>query len=188
MSVDWGETEWYLSIYKPNSRMLTMPATGLNHVSIGTHDMEICVRFYEEVLGMERIPTYNFGFKTQYMRCGLLQVHIFELEDTVPRFQHFALDVDDFHTVYEAAKARGALDMITFRNAINELPDGSVQMYLRDPAGNLVEVDWPDVTTLDVARIPEMRKLAEFVQQTGEALEASLYLDRPELKPHRLVR
>lgn len=162
-----------------------MAATGLNHLSVGTHDMETSLRFYEEVFGMERIPTYNFGFKTQYLRCGELQLHVFELEDQVPKFQHFAIDVDDFHAVYEAAKARGALDGTTFRNAVNALPDGSVQMYLRDPAGNLVEVDWPDVSTLDASRIPEMKDLSEMVEQEGDARKASLYLDRPHLQPRR---
>src|SRR5215813_2915197 len=103
-------------------------ATGFNHLSIGSRNMEDSVRFYEDVFGLERIPTYNFGFKTQYMRCGNLQLHIFELEDHVPIYQHFALDVDDFHAVYEKAKAIGALDSVAFRNAVNELPDGCVQM------------------------------------------------------------
>ncbi len=159
-----------------------MRATGLNHLSVGARDLATSVAFYEQLFGMERLPTYDFGFKTQYLRCGQLQVHVFQLEDPVPTYQHFAIDVDDFHAVYEKSKAVGALDGKTFRNAINELPDGSVQMYLRDPAGNLIEVDWPDVTTLDVKRIPELKKLSDMVPQTGEALQASLYFDRPELR------
>ena len=160
-----------------------MRAIGFNHLSVGAKDLEASLRFYETVFGMERIPTYNFGFTTQYLRCGKLQLHVFLLEDHVPVYQHFALDVDDFHAVYEAAKKVGALDDKTFRNAVNELPDGSVQMYLRDPGGNLLEVDWPDVNTLDRARIPELKKLAEFAEQTGDALAASLYLDRPGFNP-----
>jgi catechol 2,3-dioxygenase-like lactoylglutathione lyase family enzyme len=159
-----------------------MRALGFNHLSVGSKDMDATARFYETIFGMERIPTYNFGFKTIYLRCGELQLHIFELDDYVPRFQHFALDVDDFHAVYEAAKAAGALDGVTFRNAVNELPDGCVQMYMRDPAGNLVEVDWPDVETLDRSKIPELKRLAEFADQSGEAQAASLYLDRPHFK------
>lgn len=159
-----------------------MRATGLNHLSIGARDLNASLRFYEEVLGMERIPTYNFGFRTQYLRLGDLQLHVFELEDHVPMFQHFAIDVDDFHAVYDKAKALGMLDGETFRNAVNELPDGSVQMYLRDPGGNLLEVDWPDVSTLDRARIPELKRLADFAPQEGDALLASLYLDRPHLR------
>jgi catechol 2,3-dioxygenase-like lactoylglutathione lyase family enzyme len=163
-----------------------MRALGFNHLSIGATNLEEAVRFYETVIGLERIPTYNFGFKTVYLRCGDLQLHVFELTDHVPFYQHFALDVDDFHAVYDAAKAMGALDATAFRNAVNELPDGCVQMYLRDPGGNLVEIDWPDVNTLDRSRIPELKKLAEFAEQKDEALKASLYFDRPHLKPARV--
>lgn len=161
-----------------------MKALGINHLSVAAIDLPASLAFYENVLGMERIPTYNFGFTTQYLRCGELQVHVFLLEDKIPHYQHFAIDVDDFHAVYDAAKAMDALDDTAFRNAVNELPDGSVQMYLRDPAGNLVEVDWPDITTLDTTRIPELKKLSQFADQEGEALEASLYYDRPHLQPN----
>jgi hypothetical protein len=30
-------------------------------------------------------------------------------------------------------------------------------MYIRDPAGNLVEIDWPDITTLDRSVIGTIR-------------------------------
>jgi len=159
-----------------------MKVLGFNHLSVGAKNLEESARFYREVLGLEPIPTYNFGFKTRYFRCGDLQLHVFELADHVPLYQHFALDVDDFHGVYERAKAMGALDSTAFRNCVNELPDGCVQMYLRDPAGNLIEIDWPDVTTLDRARIPEMKLLSEFATQDAEGLKASLYLDRPHMK------
>jgi hypothetical protein len=96
--------------------------------------------------------------------------------------------VDDFHAAYDAAKAMGALDSTAFRNPVNELPDGCVQMYLRDPAGNLIEIDWPDVGTLDRSRIPEMKLLSEFAEQNAEGLAASLYLDRPHLKAARQAR
>lgn len=155
-----------------------MRATGINHLSISARDIEESVRFYEEVFGMERVPTYNFGFRTQYLRCGSQQIHVFHLPEETPTYQHFALDVDDFHATYDEAKRRGILDSATFGNAVNELPDGSVQMYVRDPGGNLVEANWPDINTLDRARIPDLRPLAERFQQTGENLEATLYLDR----------
>lgn len=157
-----------------------MTATGINHLSISARDIEESVRFYEEVFGMERIPTYNFGFRTQYLRCGSQQVHVFQLPETPPTYQHFALNVDDFHALYDLAKARGVLDTETFGNAVNAMPDGSVQMYIRDPAGNLVEANWPDVETLDRSRIPDLANLADRFPQTGENLEATLYLDRKE--------
>jgi hypothetical protein len=59
-----------------------------------------------------------------------------------------------------------------------ELPDGSVQMYLRDPANNLIEIDWPDASTLDPRIREELIPLSATVPQTAEALSATLYLDR----------
>ncbi|MCA1729793.1 MAG: VOC family protein, partial [Actinobacteria bacterium] len=55
---------------------------------------------------------------------------------------------------------------------IYELPDGTVQLYLRDPAGNMVEVNWPDVSTLDRSVVGEIEKV-----DAGES-GATLYLPR----------
>jgi catechol 2,3-dioxygenase-like lactoylglutathione lyase family enzyme len=153
-------------------------ATGFNHVSIHANDLEESVRFYLEVLGMERIPTYNFAFPVQYLRLGDLQLHIFERDSPAPAFHHIGINVDRFEEAYERAKELGVLERDSFFEEMYELPDGSVQMYLRDPAGNLVELDWPDVTTLDRSRLPELKRLGDSVPQTGDALRATLYLDR----------
>jgi catechol 2,3-dioxygenase-like lactoylglutathione lyase family enzyme len=155
-----------------------MRATGLNHLSIGAKDVDASVRFYVEMFGMELIPTYNFGFRTQYLRCGDQQLHIFGLPDATPHYQHFAINVDDFMGVYERARDAGLIDHATFGNGVNEMPDGTVQLYLRDPGGNLVEVDWPDVSSLDTGRIPELKRLADRFEQAGENLQATLFLDR----------
>jgi hypothetical protein len=48
-------------------------------------------------------------------------------------------------------------------------------MYIRDPAGNLVEVDWPDVSTLDPELVAELAQLEDTVPQTGDARAATLY-------------
>jgi catechol 2,3-dioxygenase-like lactoylglutathione lyase family enzyme len=158
-----------------------MKATSFNHVSINTRDLEGSVRFYEEVFGMEKIPTYNFGFPVQYLRLGDLQLHIFEREEAeAPTFHHFGINVDDFEAAYLKAKELGIHDKDAFFNDVYELPDGAVQMYARDPGGNLVEVDWPDVTTLDRSVLPEIKKLDDRVPQTGEALRATLYLSLRE--------
>lgn len=155
-----------------------MRATGFNHVSIHAKDLGESVRFYEEVLGMERIPTYAFAFPVQYLRLGDLQLHLFERESPAPEFHHIGINVDDFEAAYERAQELGILERDSFFEDMYELPDGSVQMYLRDPAGNLVELDWPDVTTLDRSRLPELKRLEDSVSQTGEALRATLYLER----------
>jgi catechol 2,3-dioxygenase-like lactoylglutathione lyase family enzyme len=159
-------------------------ATSFNHVSIRARDLERSVRFYEDVFGMERIPTYDFDAPTQYLRVGDLQLHVFvrgDAEQPAPLHQHVALDVDDFEAVFLRALELGIFDD-TFGDPIVELPDGSVQLYLRDPAGNLIEVNWPDVTTLDHAVVKPIKRHVERVEQSEEGLRASLYLDRPTLR------
>jgi len=151
-------------------------ATGFNHVSIHANRLAESVRFYEEIFGMEKIPTYTFAFPVQYMRLGDLQLHLFERETPAPTYHHIAINVDDFEETYRRSRERGILEGAAFYQDIYELPDGSVQMYIRDPAGNLVEIDWPDVTTLDRSVLPEFKRLGDTVPQTGDALRATLYL------------
>lgn len=158
-----------------------MRATRLNHVSIHARDLAESVRFYVEVFGMETIPTYTFAFPVQYLRLGDLQLHLFQRETEAPAFHHIGIDVDDFEEAYARARELGILEQETFFEDMYELPDGSVQMYLRDPAGNLVEIDWPDVTTLDRSLLPDMKRLADTVPQTGDALRATLYLEKTRL-------
>jgi YD repeat-containing protein len=153
-------------------------ATGFNHVSIHARSLAESVRFYVEVFGMEPIPTYDFAFPVQYLRLGDLQLHLFERDTEAPPYHHIALNVDDFEEAYIRAKELGILEQESFFQDMYELPDGSVQMYIRDPAGNLVEIDWPDATTLDRSVFGEIKKLGESVPQSGDALRATLYLEK----------
>lgn len=152
-----------------------MRAIRFNHVSICAPKLEESVRFYERVFGMERIPTYNFRFPVQYLRLGEQQLHLFERDADAPVYHHFGIDVDEFEEAYEKARELGIQEEKAFFSHAYELPDGTVQMYIRDPAGNLVEIDWPDVNTLDRSRLPDLKRLEDDVSQTGEALQATLY-------------
>ncbi len=156
-----------------------MRAVSLNHVSISAIDVEESARFYAAVFGLEPIDTYTFAFPTRYLRLGDVQLHIFQREQVAaPEFHHIALNVDDLEAAWTRAQALGLLESTTFFSPIYELPDGSVQVYLRDPGGNLVELDWPDVTTLDPTVFGEIPKLADVVPQTEEGRRATLYLPR----------
>jgi catechol 2,3-dioxygenase-like lactoylglutathione lyase family enzyme len=151
-------------------------AIGFNHVSINAIDLEESVGFYESLFGMERIPTYTFAFPTQYLRLGDLQLHIFERPTSAPVYHHIGIDVDDFEAAFLRVKELDILDTGAFFSSIYELPDGSVQLYIRDPAGNLVELDWPDVTTLDRSVIGELPKLSDENEQAEDSIGATLYL------------
>ena len=82
--------------------------------------------------------------------------------DSLQPFAHrFAITVDDFDRVFAMARARGAFDTEAFGHHIYELPGGEGQLYLRDPAGNLVEVNCPSVVGAGPLVKAEIRKLAD---------------------------
>lgn len=154
-----------------------MPTRALNHVSIVAKNLEESVRFYEEVFGLVRIPTPNFGHPVQWLRVGDLQLHLFERPEDARRYAHFALTVDNLPAIYEKAHERGCLDSDAFSHFLVELPNGNVQLYLRDPAGNLIEVDYPNAELLP----PELRaqcvRLADRHPQNEWNLQATLFLE-----------
>jgi catechol 2,3-dioxygenase-like lactoylglutathione lyase family enzyme len=150
-------------------------ATKINHVSIAAADLEESARFYEEVFGMERISTPVFADPVLWLRVGDMQLHLFLDSKAPPSRHHLGMTIDDFDAAYEAVKARGSTE---FGWRLVELPSRQVQLYFRDPAGNLIELNWPDAETLDRSRYPELRRLADYVQQTPESLQAVLFLDQ----------
>jgi hypothetical protein len=56
---------------------------------------------------------------------------------------------------------------------VYELPDGAAQLYLRDPAGNMVEVNYPRAAALDRSVIGEIEQVPA---ENRESARASLYL------------
>lgn len=156
-----------------------MRAVGLNHVSVSAVDVEASARFYEELFGMERLPTPRFSIPVVWLRLGELQLHLFQGDGAdAPRFHHFGIEVDDFEAFYVRLQELGIRDP-AWASFIYELPSGEVQMYLRDPAGNLVEIDWPDAATLDRTVVTDLRKLADDVPQPHGSELASLFTRRP---------
>lgn len=150
-----------------------MRATGINHVSISAVDLEESTRFYEEVFAMERIPTPTFDAPVQWLRVGNLQLHLFLAEIEAPARHHLGITIDDFDAAYEAVKARTSA---TWGWQLVELPSRQVQLYFRDPGGNLIELNWPDADTLDRSRYPELRRIADHIPQKADSEEAVLYL------------
>jgi catechol 2,3-dioxygenase-like lactoylglutathione lyase family enzyme len=150
-------------------------ATGINHVSISATDLEESTRFYEDVFGMERVATPIFETPVQWLRVGGLQLHLFLDESgQAPSRHHIGLTIDDFPAAYAAIRSRTSDE---WGSQLVELPSGQVQLYFRDPAGNLIELNWPHADTLDRSQYPELRRLADSVPQTSESQRAVLYLD-----------
>jgi catechol 2,3-dioxygenase-like lactoylglutathione lyase family enzyme len=149
-----------------------MRAKGFTHVSVHAYDLDESLRFYIDFFGMEEIPTPDFPFPVRWLRVGDLQLHLFQSEEPAPSRHHFGLDVEDFEALYKKAKESGIVEESGYFSNVYELPDGAVQLYVRDPAGNMVEANWPDVATLDRTVIPEIEKV------DAGAEGATLYLSR----------
>jgi catechol 2,3-dioxygenase-like lactoylglutathione lyase family enzyme len=153
-------------------------ATGLNHVSVSATDFDASIRFYRELLGAEAIPTPNFGFPVQWLRLGEHQLHLFDRPGSTPRYHHFAVTVavEDLASIYPRAERLGALDRTTFGHHLYELPGDCAQLYLRDPSGNVVELDALGASRLPDAVRADLKRLADVHPQGPEHQRATLFL------------
>lgn len=150
-----------------------MAATSINHVSIVTRDLDESERFYTELFGAERIVSPNFGAPVRWLRVGDSQIHLLQGAGG-GGVGHYGVTVDDLAPVYERARALGALDTAVNGHHLWELPDGVAQLYLRDPSGNLVEVDARDAGALPESVRADLRVVADAQPQSDENLRARL--------------
>ncbi|HEU4495331.1 MAG TPA: VOC family protein [Rubrobacteraceae bacterium] len=89
-----------------------------------------------------------------------VSVHAYDLEESAPRTHHFGVDVDDFEAAYKKVGELGVGVGSGYHSKVYQLPDGAVQLYVRDPAGNMVEINWPDIATLDRSVVTHVEKVA----------------------------
>jgi catechol 2,3-dioxygenase-like lactoylglutathione lyase family enzyme len=153
-----------------------MNAVRINHVSVRAIDIAESVRFYAELFGARPIPTPNFGGVLQWMQLGDAQIHLFQRGEGWDRDAHFALEVEDFEKLYRQAEAMGVLDTKgNWGHHIFSLASGVVQMYVRDPANNLIEIVYPSVDELpaDIAAVVQSRAVKH--PQTEESARATFY-------------
>lgn len=151
-------------------------STRINHVSVNALDLQESVDFYADLLGAGRIETPNFGFPVQWLALGDTQLHLFQRDLTPTSHHHFAVAVDDLEPVYRAAERRDAFDFKAFGNHLVELPGDLVQLYVRDPAGNLVEIDCAGVERLPDALREQLKGLWDFHPQDDGNMRARLFV------------
>jgi glyoxylase I family protein len=117
-----------------------MRATGVHHVSLMTPVVDETVAFYVDVLGLvPRTDRPDFGVGGAWLDAGGQQVHL--IEGPTPNYagQHFALRVEDLDAVIAELRDQG------FDVADPLVTTVSRQTTIRDPAGNVVELNEPQV-------------------------------------------
>ena len=112
----------------------------INHVTLVVDDLDVATAFYRDQLGVEPLPAFELDFPAQFFRINEdQQLHLTEWEDS-PSFRgHVCFVVDDFDAIFDRMKALDAIDTSPW-GRVRRLPDGAMQMFVRDPAGNLVEI------------------------------------------------
>ena len=117
-----------------------MPDFHLQHINISVANLDAVIDFYTEVIGLGLDPTPDQGFRGQFFRINdTQQIHMNEIDDDYAYRGHFCLEVEDFMGVFTRAKAAGVIDTEAW-GRVRRLPRGTMQMFLRDPHGNLVEI------------------------------------------------
>ncbi len=117
-----------------------MTDSHLQHVNVNVDDLAAAIPFYRDVLGLPLDPTPDQGFHSQFFRIGeRQQIHMNEIRDARPFRAHFCIEVADFAGVFARAKAAGAIDLEPW-GRVRQLPGGKMQMFVRDPHGNLIEI------------------------------------------------
>ena len=163
-----------------------MGMSRVNHVSVSATDLGASIAFYERLLGAVQLATPDFGFPVQWMGLGDTQLHIFERDSKPTAHHHFGVEVDADGLVraYRMCEELGIFDDDTFGHRLIGLPGDCVQLYLRDPAWNLVELD----AVVPVSGLPddmqaEIRILEDRRAQVGEHADARLYIGADRVAP-----
>jgi len=112
----------------------------INHVTVIVDNLEKAGEFYEKELGLEPIPAFVFDYPTGFFKINEeQQLHITEWEDAMSFRGHICVIVDDFNTIFWRMKELGVIDTKPW-GKVRQLPDGAMQMFIRDPSGNLIEI------------------------------------------------
>ncbi|WP_234734232.1 VOC family protein [Tellurirhabdus bombi] len=126
-------------------------ALKINHVTLIVNNLEKAGEFYANELGLEALPAFNFDYPVMFFKFNEeQQLHISEWEDT-PSFRgHICVQVDDFNSLFYRMKELGVVDVSPW-GKVRKLPDGAMQMFVRDPSGNLVEISSKPGSEVDPA-------------------------------------
>jgi catechol 2,3-dioxygenase-like lactoylglutathione lyase family enzyme len=148
----------------------------INHVSVNARNLSESVEFYVELLEAVLIATPNFGLPVQWLALGETQLHLFERVLEPTSHHHFGVTVDDLERAYRVADRRGAFDHTSFGNHLVLLPGDVVQLYLRDPAGNLLELDQAGAQRLPDDMRAQLKRIGDFHPQDEENTRGRLFV------------
>ncbi len=125
--------------------------TRINHVTLVVNQLEEAAEFYEKEMGLEPLAAFVFDYPTAFFKITEdQQLHLTEWEDEQSFRGHICVMVDDFNTMFRRCKELGIIDIAPW-GKVRRLPDGAMQMFVRDPSDNLVEISSHPTAEIDPA-------------------------------------
>jgi catechol 2,3-dioxygenase-like lactoylglutathione lyase family enzyme len=130
---------------RPIKRRDQMGVGVLDHFNIRTRDLGATVRFYEDVLGLEKGPRPNFAFPGAWLYSeGRAVVHLVDISPTdEPQkpdsgvVHHVAFVSQGFHGMKQRLQSKG----VVFES--REVPGGDLwQIFITDPNGVMIELNY----------------------------------------------
>ena len=116
-----------------------MNVVGVHHVSIGVNDVDASIEFYG-LLGLTAVPRPDFGFPGAWLQAGEQQVLLLQTNITPPTaINHYAFHVEDLDACVAHLAAHGIDAQIS-----NRTIGAGKQAFIKDPSGNVVELNQPD--------------------------------------------
>ncbi len=113
-------------------------AKQFNHCAVRVSDAAKSIKFYEEVLGLKKLPRPDFGFPGAWYGVGGNAIHLIQSESRGhkpdPLGPHLALEVEDFDAAKKSLKEMG----IEFLEAPGNM--AGRQLWIVDPDGNTIEL------------------------------------------------
>jgi len=146
----------------------------IHHVNVLVDELAPAVAFYRDVVGLELIDTPDQGFPSQFFRFNAnQQLHMNQIADEHAFRAHFCVEVPDFMAVLRRARSAGAIDLAPW-GKIRRLPSGKLQMFVRDPSGNLIEIASAPHAPLEHAELDESMldaTIGNFTMERGKMLQ-----------------
>ena len=111
----------------------------INHVTLIVNQLEEAAKWYEDVVGLEPVPAFVFDYPTAFFKFpNGQQLHLSEWDDEQSFRGHLCLTIDNWSEMFHRVKALSIIDLAPWGN-VRQLQKGVMQMFVRDPSGNLVE-------------------------------------------------